>query len=131
MLFRENCAPRNLAPHGMYFSTCADSRPLPAQLRELRGSSGNVVKVKEQVCAKWEDVATQLSFSQGLIDIIKKNEGPEKAFDDLMKRWLNGTNDTRQPITWRTLLIVFRKIDHNTLASDLENVLPEVSWFEN
>lgn len=97
--------------------------PLPSQFRGLKSNSGNAVKVKEQVCAHWEDIAIQLSFSQGMIDIIKKNDGPEKAFDDMMKRWLNGTEGTRQPTTWKTLLAVFREIDHNSLATDLESIL--------
>lgn len=106
----------------------ADSKPLPNQLRVLRSSSGEVVKVKERVCAQWRDVATQLSFSPGLMKTIRKNnDGAEEAFDDMMERWLNGTEGTRQPLSWKTLLTVFQEIDHNVLASDLEKMLPKVS----
>ena len=105
--------------------------PIPSQLHRLKSNSGKVVKVKEQVCVCWEAMAIQLHFSQGLIDIVKKNDGPEKAFDDMMKRWLNGTEGTRQPITWNTLLAVFREIDHITLATDLESILPKVLLSEH
>ena len=113
------------------FSTYADSMPLPSQLHRLKSNSGKVVKVNEHVCVCWEAMALQLHFSQGLTDIIKKNDEPEKALDDMMKRWLKGTEGTRQPITWRTLLAVFREIDHITLATDLENILPKVLLSEN
>ena len=114
------------------FFTYADSMPLLPQLHILKSSSGKVVKVKENVCAQWGNVATHLIFSPNLIDIIKKdNVKAEEAFDDMMKRWLNGTVGTRHPITWRTLLAVFREIDHNTLATDLETILPEVLQSEN
>lgn len=85
------------------------------------------MKVKESLCTRWENVAVHLNFSPGLIDIIRtENEGPEKIFDGMMKRWLNGTKGTRQPISWRTLLTVFRDIDQGVLAKDIENILPEV-----
>jgi len=102
--------------------------PLLPQLHMLKSSSnGKVVKVKESVCAQWGDVATQLIFSSSLIDIIKKNNNRvEEAFDDMMKRWLNGIKGTHHPITWSTLLAVFQEIDYNTLATDLETILPEV-----
>ena len=93
----------------------------------LKSSSGKVVKIKERVCAYWDDVATQLSFSPGLIDAIRRgNDGPEKAFDDMIKRWLNGTEGTRKPITWRTLLTVFQDANHSVLADDIKNVLLQI-----
>ena len=101
--------------------------PLLPQLHVLKSSSGKVVKVKERVCAYWDDVATQLSFSPGLIDIIRReNDRLEKAFDDVMKRWLNGTEGTRKPITWKTLLTVLEDADHSVLADDIKNILPDV-----
>ena len=107
------------------FSTCADAMPQLHQLHLLKSISGKVVKVKESVCAHWELVAIHLCFPKGVIAIIKENDGSEKAFDDMMTRWLNGTEGTRKPITWRTLLTVLQEIDHGVLASDLENILPE------
>jgi len=115
---------------GHIFFTYADAMPLLPQLHLLKSSSGKIVKVKESVCARWKDVAIHLSFSPGLIDIIKENDGPEKAFDDMMTRWLNGTDGTRRPITWRTLLTVFQEIDYGVLASDIKNILPEAIWSE-
>ena len=107
------------------FSTYADNMPHLHQLQVLRSSSGEVVRVRERVGAHWRDVATQLGFSTGLIGIINENNGPQQAFDDMMTRWLNGMEGTRQPITWRTLVTVLRDMDHGVLASDLESILPE------
>lgn len=88
------------------------------------------MNVRQSVCAHWKDVAIQLSFTPGLIGIISENDGPEKAFNDMMTRWLNGTDGTRRPITWRTLLTVFQEIDYGVLASDIKNILPEAIWSE-
>jgi len=110
---------------GHIFFTYADAMPLLPQLHLLKRISGKVVNVRQSVCAQWKDVAIQLSFTPGLIGIISENDGPEKAFDDKMTRWLNGTEGTRQPMTWRTLLAVFRDIGHGVLASDLESIIPE------
>ena len=102
------------------------------QLHVLKSHSGKALNVRQEVCTHWDDVAIQLIFPPSLIDIIKKeSNGHEKAFDDMMTRWLKGTERTHKPITWRTLLTVFREIDHNTLASDLENILPEALKSEN
>lgn len=118
----------NRQGYACIFSAYADTPPLLPQLHVLRSSTGKVVKVKQSVCAVWENVATRLGFTPGLIDIIRKeSEGPETAFDNMMKRWLKGTEGTCTPIAWRTLLAVFQDIDHGVLASDLENILPEVS----
>ena len=112
-------------------STYADAMPHLHQLRVLKSNSGKVLKVKERVCAHWEETAIQLSFSLGLIATIRKdNDKAENAFDDMMTRWLHGTKDTRQPMTWRTLLTVFREIDHGVLAGDIKSILPEATWFK-
>ena len=109
------------------FSTYVDFVPHFSQLHILNSSSGKVVKVRESVCAQWDVVATHLIFEPSVIDIIKKNNNTvEESFDDMMKQWLNGTKGTRLPIKWSTLVAVFREIDRNTLATDLENILPEV-----
>ena len=93
----------------------------------LKSSSGKVVKIKERVCAHWDDVATQLSFSPGLIDAIRRgNDGPQKAFDDMMTQWLNGMEGNCQPITWRTLLTAFQYANHSVLADDIKNVLLQI-----
>jgi len=97
--------------------------PLLSQLHILKSSSGKVVKVKENVCAQWGNVATHFIFSPNLIDIIKKDyDKAEEAFDDTMKRWLNGIKGTCHPITWSILLAVLQEIDHKTLATDLETI---------
>ena len=84
------------------------------------------MKVKESVCSHWRDIATHLHFSSGLMETIRtSNAGPEEAFDDVMTQWLNGTEGTLQPISWRTSLGVLRDINHNTLAMDLEEVLAD------
>ena len=90
------------------------------------------MNIRQSVCACWEDVATRLYFSPSLIDSIRKNNNEvEKAFDDTMKQWLNGTEGARAPIIWRTLLTVFREINRSVLAGELERILPEVPSSEN
>lgn len=100
--------------------------PCLHQLHVLKSHSGKILNVRQEVCTHWDDVAIQLIFPPSLIGIIRKeSDGPGKAFDGMMIRWLNGTERTRKPITWRTLMTVFQEIDHNTLANDLESILPE------
>lgn len=81
------------------------------------------MKIRDGVAAKWQDLAAQLKFESGVIEIIEtKSKGCcEDAFDDLMRRWLRGAG--KQPASWKTLLQALDAADFKTLASDVKKVL--------
>ena len=80
------------------------------------------VKIREEVAAKWSNLAVKLKFMQGTIEIIEADsKGCEDAFDKLMMRWLKGAG--RLPVTWGTLLLALYAADFYTLASGVEEIL--------
>ena len=110
-----------------HHSTYADSKPRLDQFNVLKSSSGRVVKVKEEMCAHWKDVAIHLRLSYGSMKTIETNiNKAEDAFVTVMGQWLGGMEEARKPISWNTLLTVFEELQHGVLAADLREILPNV-----
>ena len=85
------------------------------------------MRIRDGAASKWKDLAIQLNFQPGTINIIQSdsNYRSEDAFDMLMTRWLDGGG--RQPVTWKTLIHALEDIDLNVLAQDMRQTL-EVSY---
>ena len=105
------------------FSLLPDSQPLARQLHILRSSSGQTVKVRVGVAARWSDLAVQLELADCEIEIIEhdSNKDCKKAMDKLISHWLKGS--ARMPVTWRTLLEALEDAEFTALATDLKTVL--------
>ena len=119
-VFPSSCAlsPSSLCP----LSLLSDSRPLARQLHILRSSSGQTVKVRVGVAARWSDLAFQLELPHYEIKTIEHHaRDSKKAVDDVIYHWLNGS--ARLPVTWRTLLEALQDAEFTTLAIDLKTVL--------
>ena len=94
-------------------------KPTFHQLLWLRGREEKTVKVVEEVAAKWELLAYALHFSPAIVETIRRDKLHEcvPACQEILHRWLNG--ETRQPVSWQTLINSLRDCDFNTLADDL------------
>ena len=100
----------------------ADSQPSLDQLHVL-GSGEKSVKIRKRVAARWRDLASHLKFEPGVIKIIESDSRShcEDAFDDLMRRWLEGAG--LLPVSWKTLLQALDAADFKALSSDIRKVL--------
>ncbi len=87
------------------------------------------VKVIEVVSHKWQCLALSLRFEKHLIRIIETNyrNDCEAACRDMFRRWLQGRDDTRQPVTWDTLIrSLYETGTFETLGNKLVHVLCEM-----
>ena len=116
------------SPISMVFH--ADDKPKPHHIIRVVGQSGKEVVVRDQLASQWEDLLLQLEFepassTQHMIRNINRNcRGEvEEACREVLLKWLSGHPSNCQPITWRTLIAVIKKMDHSTLACELEQEL--------
>ncbi len=104
--------------------------PILHELRYLEyqddsGRSG--VRVIEGLSSRWEALADCLKFRSGVIGGIKKNNpcDCDAACREILNLWLRGDRETRQPVTWDTLIQTIREIDSkfDSLADKLTRAL--------
>ena len=107
------------------YSFAAD-RPKFSQLIRLNDKEGRTVKLIEGVAAKWEQLAYILQFSSAVVRTVQRDTNNcTAACEEVLYRWLNGSEGTRQPVSWATLIECLRDCDFIMLARDLENTLCE------
>ena len=95
------------------------------QLQSFVGVGGRSIRVVENVCADWEELAVALQFSGGVIRAVKRSQHfqAEDACWAILQRWLDGHGESKQPVTWKTLVECLECIRHGSLASDLRREL--------
>ncbi len=74
---------------------------------EVKDSSGtSAMQLINEVAHQWEKMALNLHFKEYMIQTISRNHPKdcEAACLDMFTKWLLGNPDTRQPITWQTLI---------------------------
>jgi len=100
-------------------------RPEVYQLMKLKGKNGRTVKVIEGVAAEWEQLAYTLKFSPAVVRNVRRDTTQDctAACEEVLYRWVNGAEGTRQPVSWATLIECLRDCDFSVLARDLENAL--------
>jgi hypothetical protein len=108
----------------------ADDKPSPHQIIRVVGRSGKELIVKDQLASQWEDLLLHLEFqpqssTEAMLRNIARNcRGEvEEACREVLLKWLSGHPSNCQPVTWRTLIAVIKKLDHCVLAEDLEQEL--------
>jgi len=91
----------------------------------LKGKEGRTVKVIEGVAAEWEQLAYTLQFSPAVVRAVRRdtNQDCAAACEEVLYRWVSGTEGTLQPVSWVTLIECLRNCDFIGLAKDLENAL--------
>ena len=89
-------------------------KPEMHQLLYLEGEGDTpAVRVITEVKSKWEKLAHSLKFNAGIIAGVEvdKRGDCERACMEIFTRWLKGDPDTRQPVTWNTLIQTLRATD--------------------
>jgi len=111
----------------LILNSSAADRPEVYQLRRLKGKEGRTVKVIEGVAAEWEQLAYTLQFSPAVVRTVRRDTTLDcaAACEEVLYRWVNGAEGTRQPVSWATLIECLRDCDFIMLARDIRNVLCE------
>ncbi len=66
----------------------------------------------ENVSPEWKKLALCLDFEEHVIRTIASNHPAcEAACRDMFERWLQGRHNTRQPVTWETLITSLYEAD--------------------
>ena len=110
--------------HKFHSSMPAD-RPKFQQLHYLKRSDGTVIRVVEEAAQQWERLAYALSFPRSTVNVVSR-DNPQNAVGacgEILGRWLDGVEGTRQPISWNSLIDALRECDMITLAHDIHDVL--------
>ena len=108
----------------------ADDKPKPHQIIRVVGQSGKELVIRDQLASQWEDLLLHLEFQPpslpaAMIRNIERNSRGEvgEACREVLLKWLSGHPSSCQPVTWRTLIAVIRKLDQCSLAEELEKEL--------
>ena len=82
----------------------------------------------EEVAAHWHDFAIALGFKPHIIKIIEQQTrcNPEDACREMFFRWLHG-DKSLQPVTWKTVITSLRRINLNSLAEIVNEILITLS----
>lgn len=108
-------------------ATTMSSPPKLHQLGLISGS-GKTVRVIERVAARWKEVATRLYFEPHVIDRIGEDTCNHSsrtisACRRMFNVWITGTCESRQPVSWDTLIRALEEARFSTVANDLKIIL--------
>ena len=84
------------------------------------------MKVINKSAAHWEKIATRLYFDGGMIGAIRKNanfQSAEERCAAVFEKWLEGSEELREPLTWAIVVKVLKEAELGTLSGDLNSVL--------
>ena len=107
------------------FSLLTAEKPKYRQLRRLR-EGGKTLKIIQTVSTEWEDFAFNLEFPRSVVREVSEKYPQDEVSccEEVVERWLDGEEGTRQPVSWATLIEAVRDCDDmDTLATDIENIL--------
>lgn len=114
-----------VAPQVSPTSSLPGDRPRLQELQCLRGRGGRRVRVIQGVAAKWEYLADALHFESSVIEIVRRDtfHQTEAACREVLQRWLEGLEGTRQPVNWGTLIDSLLEAGFVDIAEDLQEVV--------
>ena len=103
----------------------ADERPNMSDLSRLEGKKGIFIAIPQQVGTYYSSLGYNLlNDHSGAVtrQIIERCllDGP-RIINEIFYQWRQGQG--REPVTWRTLIEVLRKIGLSDLAIDIESCL--------
>ena len=103
----------------------ADETPNMSDLSRLEGKKGIFIAIPREVGTYYSSLGYNLlNDHSGAVtrQIIEKclQDGP-RIVNDIFYQWRQGQG--REPVTWRTLIEVLRKIGLSDLATDIESCL--------
>ena len=100
-------------------------KPTLAQLRKLKISGDEELRILDQVAAKWDDIAIAMDFDPDghTQTAINRDFGSVKEkCRETFKKWLQ-CQGSRQPATWKILVEILRDCDFENLATSIEAAL--------
>jgi len=116
------------------FTTCAvpstvaapklSDTPTLAQLQNLKGADGKVLKIIDHVAADWGKICISMDFDPNgrtKSTIQANNRDVIDCCETMFKTWLKG--EGKQPATWSMLIEILNDCSFKVLADDLERVL--------
>ena len=78
----------------------------------------------EEVAGYWEDLARALHFESSVIEHIGDMFfQTEDACREVLRRWLEGQGETRQPVNWATLIDSLSEAGFVDVAEELQEAL--------
>ena len=86
------------------------------------------MKVISKSAADWEKIATRLHFDGSMIGAIRKNPDSQTAEERcaaVFDKWLKGSDDLREPVSWATVVKVLKEAEHGALSAELDSILSD------
>ena len=110
-------------------STVAASKlsntPTLAQLQNLKGAGGKVLKIIDHVAADWGKICISMDFDPNgrtKSTIQANNRDVMDCCETMFKTWLRGEGN-KQPATWKKLIEILNDCSFKVLAGDVEKAL--------
>ena len=75
----------------------------------------------EEVAGYWEDLARALHFESSVIEHMFYQR--EDVCQEVLRRWLGGQEETRQPVNWATLIDSLTEAGFVDVAEDLQEAV--------
>ena len=121
--------------YSVSYDACADmccnaspltgEKPALAQLKMMKTTTGEKIKIIESVAARWKEVGDLLDFDpEGrtleLIEASNQQKGLVVCCREMFMSWLKGKG---REATWKVLIELLNDIDQSELAKQVKNAL--------
>ena len=112
-------------PHKTSIDILAGKKPTLAQLKIMKTTTGEKIKIIESVAPKWKELGDLLDFDpEGrTLDLIETNnqlKGPVAYCREMFVTWLKGNG---REATWEVLIELLDDIDQSELAKQVKTAL--------
>ena len=109
-------------------SSLTGKKPKLAQLKIMKTTTGEKIKIIESVAPQWKELGDLLDFdSEGrtleLIEANNQQKGPVACCREMFVYWLKGKG---REATWGVLIELLDDIDQSELARKVKTALPLV-----
>ena len=86
----------------------------------------------EGVATHWEDLAKALHLETSVIEHVRDMfHQTEDACREVLRRWLEGQGETRQPVNWATLIDSLLEAGFVDVVEDLQEVMEDPLLSQN
>ena len=78
------------------------------------------------MATEWEELAKALHFESSVIEHVSHTLHQTKdACQEILRRWLEGQEETRQPVNWDTLIDSLIEAGFVDIATDLQEAVED------
>ena len=90
----------------------------------MEPSGGQKIKVVDTVALQWRELARSLGFGQDSIDCIADMYMDDcEACCEMLAKWLEGNENFKGPVTWKTFIQCLIGVGQVELARELGKAL--------